>query len=181
MADDIDFSNSYGGFGEIDDNPHRNTIESFRLDNSDVIREIDLELRGWTYDPFSKKWKQPEKEINKFNMTDDCRQFVVGALRMVLHKANGQGNLSDKYNGTLEYEWKTKKYSDAFEDVLIEKQEDYNLSLGAMEFLSTMYEETVRTFFTRILGDGERKRDRPNETFLHKNDMNADDAKWGLN
>ena len=181
MSNEIDFSDSVGVGSMVDDDPHRNTIESFRLDNSKVIKEIDLELRGYLYDPIKEKWSQPGTSLNKFGMTDECRQFVITALRTVLHKANGQGNLSLKFNGLLEYDAKVSALADTFEDHLIEKKDEYNLSDSAMDFLATMYEETIRTFFTRILGDGERTRDRPNESFVHKNDMNADDKPWGLN
>ena len=135
MSNDIDFADSVGIGSAVDDDPHRNTIESFRLDNSKVIKEIDLELRGWLYDPLKEKWSKPETSKNKFGMTDECRQFVITALRTVLHKANGQGNLSLKYNGLLEYDSKVSALADTFEDHLIEKKDEYNLSDSSIIWL----------------------------------------------
>ena len=84
-----------------------------------------------------------------------------------MHKANVQGNLSTKYNGEMEYTWKVDGYAQSFEEHLIYHAEDYNINISTINYLSVIYQETIRTFFTRLLGDGERKRDK-SETFDHR-------------
>ena len=71
--------NSIGALEE--ENPElRSTLEKFRMDNSDVIRDIDLELRGYEKDLVSNVWIKPTGNLNKFNMSEDCRKFVISTF-----------------------------------------------------------------------------------------------------
>lgn len=169
------------GSSEVDDNPHRNSIEHFRIDNSDTIRDIDLELRGYEQDPISSKWEKNDNAINLFGMSEKCRKFIITSYRVIMNKANVQGALLIKYNGAKEYQWKVDSLAETFELTMIYNMEEFNVNINHIHYLSTQYQETIRTFFTRIFDDGERTRDKPQETYIHRDDMNADDkTKWGL-
>jgi hypothetical protein len=164
----------------VDDDPHRNSIEHFRIDNSDTIRDIDLELRGYEQNPLTRIWEKPPKPDNLFGMSEKCRKFIISSYRIIMNKANVQGALLVKYHGAKEYQWKVDSLSETFELALIYRMEEYNVNINDIHYLATQYQETIRTFFTRIFDDGERKRDRPQETYIHRDDMNRDDKKWGL-
>jgi len=112
-------------------------------------------------------------------MTNECRKLILNAYRVILNKTTGQGALLKKYQGDKEYQWKVDQLSESFESALIYDMDKFRININHISYLSTQYQEIIRTHFTRILDDGERKRDSV-DTVSHRDDMNKDDNKFGL-
>jgi len=160
--------------GLIDDDPFRNSIEVYRLKTDDEILEYEKELRGWRRNLESGQWEKPkDNSKNRFGITDDCVDFIIGRMKNMFTKSILQANLSGTY-GREHYEVAIINFMNAFDWNLVVNSSRYNLKFEDRNIISHEFEEKLRLLLTRTFEDGERGRDAK-ENFNHSDNMNSDD------